>query len=348
MAAAKGTILVTGANGGLGSAIVKQVVSNPELAAFHGLYAVRDAAAAPSLRAALAGNPSHAHDIFSQDLTNLDSVRLTASAIVTRIAAGEIPPIRVLILCAGCRDFGKQTWSEDGLDATFGGNYLGHWLLTLLLLGSVEKENGRIVIIGTQAHDPYDKRNVSTKAFIEDKYKTIIHHETGVQEIAQGNWSWGSAQEDQSFQGGTRRYGAAKLFLIMFQHELQRRLDRDPALTRICILGVDPGTMITGLPRHAPWFIRVLIFQIVFPIIAALMPNGPVRSTRKSASHVVSAALDSTPELGEYPKDRYLNDLEPFETSAESRDLKKAELVWKESVRLAQLKREETSLVDWQ
>ncbi|KAI1850160.1 hypothetical protein JX266_004539 [Neoarthrinium moseri] len=324
MAAAKGTIVVTGANGGLGSAVVKQIVSKPELAAFHGLYAVRDAAVAPSLRAALAGNPSHAHDIFSQELTNLDSVRLTASAINTRIAAGEIPPIRVLILCAGCRDFGKQTRSENGLDTTFGGNYLG------------------------PRRSPYDKRNVSTKAFIDDKYKTIIHHETSVKEIAQGNWSWGSAQEDQSFQGGTRRYGAAKLFLIMFQHELQRRLDRDPALTKICILGVDPGTMLTGLPRHAPWFIRVLIFQIIFPIIAALMPNGPVRSTQLSASHVLGAAFDSTPDLGEYPRDRYLNGAESLETSAESRDVQKAEVVWKESVRLSQLKKDETVLVDWQ
>ncbi|KAH6659052.1 putative short-chain dehydrogenase [Truncatella angustata] len=346
MASAKGTILVTGANGGLGSAIAKQIVSKPELAAFHGLYTVRDSTAAPALSSVLAANPSHPHDVISQDLTNLAIVRQTASTINARIAAGEIPPIRALVLCAGSHDFGKQAWDDDGLDKIFSSNYLGQWLLTLLLLGSMDKEHGRIVVIGSQAHDPYDKRNVSSKAFDDDKYKTIIQDEASVEAIARGNWS--SAQEDPSFRGGIRRYGAAKLFLIIFQHELQRRLDHDPTLKNICILGVDPGTMITGLQRTAPWFIRVIIFQIIYPIIATLMPNGPVRSTQKSASHVLGAVFDSNPEWGEYPKDRYFNGAEPFETSTESRDVKKAQLVWKVSARLAHLVEGETSLVDWQ
>jgi NAD(P)-dependent dehydrogenase (short-subunit alcohol dehydrogenase family) len=71
----------------------------------------------------------------------------------TRISAGEIPPIRALILNAGFLDFGKQSWTKDGLDTTFAANYLGHWLLTLLLLKSIDKESGRILVIGSQAHE---------------------------------------------------------------------------------------------------------------------------------------------------------------------------------------------------
>lgn len=53
MAAPKGTILVTGANGGLGSAIAEQIASKLELSAYHGIYTVRDASAAPCLTAAI-------------------------------------------------------------------------------------------------------------------------------------------------------------------------------------------------------------------------------------------------------------------------------------------------------
>ncbi|KAI3333371.1 hypothetical protein F4824DRAFT_503144 [Ustulina deusta] len=43
----KKTILITGANGGLGSAIIEQITSKPEYAANHGLYTVRDPTNAP-------------------------------------------------------------------------------------------------------------------------------------------------------------------------------------------------------------------------------------------------------------------------------------------------------------
>lgn len=43
MAAVNGAILLTGANGGLGTAIVDATVSRPELSGCHGIYTVRDA-----------------------------------------------------------------------------------------------------------------------------------------------------------------------------------------------------------------------------------------------------------------------------------------------------------------
>ena len=46
----KGTVLLTGANGGLGLAVVRKIVSRPELAAYHGLYAVRDSSSSHRLR----------------------------------------------------------------------------------------------------------------------------------------------------------------------------------------------------------------------------------------------------------------------------------------------------------
>ncbi|RYP18843.1 hypothetical protein DL765_003723 [Monosporascus sp. GIB2] len=321
MGIAKGTILTTGANGGLGSAIADQVASQPKFAEYHGLYVVRESTSAPTLKSILSKSPSHSHDIVSLDLANLDSVRQAAETINARVAAETIPPIRALILNAGFQDFGKQVWTDDGLDMTFSANYLGHWLLTLLLLKSMDKDYGRIVLVGSQSHDPYDKRNERTQAFADEKYKSIMHDQASFEAIVKGTWS--SAQEDPSWRSGFRRYGASKLLSVMMIHELQRRLDRDPVLNKVCILGVDPGTMMTGLQRRASWIIRVLVFGIIYPIVAMLMPNGLVRSTQKSASQLLHAAFDSSPPLGEFPKGLYYFDTELFETSEESRDPQK-------------------------
>ncbi|RWA11141.1 hypothetical protein EKO27_g3952 [Xylaria grammica] len=155
MAATKGSILVTGANGGLGSAIAEHIAKKPELSTYHGLYTVRDAASAPALASALAHGGSshpHEHDVISLDLTKLDNVRQVANHINGRVSAGQIPPIKALILAAGHQDFGKQTWTGDGFDTTFASNYLGHWLLTLMLLQSMDKTASRIVIIGSWSH----------------------------------------------------------------------------------------------------------------------------------------------------------------------------------------------------
>jgi NAD(P)-dependent dehydrogenase (short-subunit alcohol dehydrogenase family) len=189
---------------------------------------------------------------------------------------------------------------------------------------------------------PSDKRNERNKAFVDEKYKIILQNEDSFAAIAKGDWS--PAQEDPSWASGFRRYGAAKLFLIMMMHELQRRVNQDPSLKNISILGVDPGTMSTGLQRHASWFVRVLIFQIIIPIIALLMPNGPVRTTQKSASHILRAAFDSDQVMSPFPKDLYLNGSELMETSEESKDALKRDMVWRQSIQCAGLKEGETIL----
>lgn len=176
-------------------------------------------------------------------------------------------------------------------------------------------------------------------------YKTFLSDAASFEAIAKGSWS--PATEDASFRGGFRRYGAAKLFLIMMQHELQARLDADPALNKICVLGVDPGTMISGLQRLANWVIRVLIFQIIYPLILYWNPNGPVRPPSRSAGDVLEAAFGVVGEGGNPPKDGYFDGRVPLETSGESRDVVKRELVWKETVRMVGLEEGETVLVNW-
>ena len=131
------------------------------------------------------------------------------------------------------------------------------------------------------------------------------------------------------------------------QHELQARLDADPALEDVCVSGVDPGTMTTGLQRLSPWYIRVLLFKIVNPVLLYMNPEGSIRSTIQSAGDVLEAAIGMT-EGNEQPKDKYFFGRSPAETSAESKDPAKRKLVWQESARLAKLKEGETILANWQ
>lgn len=133
--------------------------------------------------------------------------------------------------------------------------------------------------------------------------------------------------------------------MIIFKHKLQRRVDRDPELSNICVLGTDPGTMITlnyevrrGLSASycsgsssllSPFWNRKGLFEL--------------RNSQHSTPY--RPRLTIAPCLEKFPKHSYFY---ARETSIELRDAQKRELVWKTSVRLAQLKEGEMVLSDWQ
>jgi NAD(P)-dependent dehydrogenase (short-subunit alcohol dehydrogenase family) len=102
----KGTILVTGTNGGLGTAIVGRILKTPSLADnYTGVYTVRKTATAKNLQNALQAAPgSHRHETVELDLSSLAHVRSAAADINSRVEKGEIPPIRALVLNAGYQD----------------------------------------------------------------------------------------------------------------------------------------------------------------------------------------------------------------------------------------------------
>lgn len=156
MAGKNASILVTGANGGLGSAIVAAIASREDLAAsYHGIYTVRQVDRASTLDSVLKDAPKHghSHETVALDLARLDSVRQVAHSINARVAKGELPPIRALILNAAYQEHHTQDFTPDGFDMTFQCNYLSHWLLVLMLLQSMDKEHGRIVVVGSWTHE---------------------------------------------------------------------------------------------------------------------------------------------------------------------------------------------------
>ncbi|KAI1204771.1 NAD(P)-binding protein [Annulohypoxylon truncatum] len=352
MTSRKGTIIVTGANGHLGSAIARHIVSSPELQAYHSIFIVRDGSATNSrLTSALkAGGEKASYEVVSLDLASLTNVRQVATTINGRVTAGTIPQIRGLVLNAAFIEFETQTWAEEGgFDMAFVANYLGHWLLTVMLLQSIDPETGRITIVGSDAHNPDDwlTTTLGTYKHPDDKWRPFISGEN-IDQIAFGTWS--TRADDPSTRNGMRRYGAAKFCLVTMISELQRRLNSDPLLHRITTVGVDPGSMASpeGIARRTNWFGRSIVHGIIMPIMGYVMmwlypeSNGKMRTTERSARDVMRAAMDVS-----VAKAAYFDGTAPAERASEAQDVRKREIIWRDSVRYTQLREGETVLKDW-
>lgn len=135
--------VVTGANGGLGLASAKALAAKGA----HVVMAARDQDKAARARdEILAAHPSASLEIVELDLGSLASVEAAAN----RIAAGH-DRIDILMCNAGVMATPQDT-TEDGFDAQFAINVLGHWALVGRLLPIVEATPGaRIVTVSSTA-----------------------------------------------------------------------------------------------------------------------------------------------------------------------------------------------------
>jgi NAD(P)-dependent dehydrogenase (short-subunit alcohol dehydrogenase family) len=216
-AAPKGTVICTGANGGLGTAFVKAFAASPEGSQYQAIYTVRDPATAHDLHAALKSAPkTHHSEILALNLASLQNIRAIASDINARVSQGHLPPIRALVLNAAFQDANVETlkpqaFTEDGFEMTFGVNYLANFLLVLLLLRSMDKEHGRIVLVSSWMHDPYSPHSSSHVIFKEEKYKVMFPGTAD--KLAKG-----IVYDDNGYYAGMRRYGASKTALVMFMY----------------------------------------------------------------------------------------------------------------------------------
>ncbi|KAH7022868.1 hypothetical protein EDB80DRAFT_769768 [Ilyonectria destructans] len=342
MASSQGTILLTGANGGLGSAIVAGILKKPELSAYTGVYTVRKAATATQLKTVLnSGSKSHKHDIVDLDLSSLASVRKMATEINRRVAAGELPPIKALILNAAYQDHEELNMTADGYEITWHVNYLANQLLSLMLLQSMDKEKGRILILGSWSHDIDDKRN----NIGGEPYKGRTTLFPSAEELAKGTWS--TPEDGDGWWTGFRRYGASKLCAVMLMHELANRIATDPALSDITVVGLDPGAMSSDLTRRGGSMMHFNI-KWMLPIMAYLAvkfnPNGAMRPLWKSAGDVLRLCFEVDAPKG---KTLYLNGTDELKTSKEARDATKRKSLWDYGLIAAGIKQGDTVLTNW-
>ena len=112
------------------------------------------------------------------------------------------------MLNAAVQDGAGQKFTGDGFESHFGVNYLANFLLVLLLLQSMDKEHGRIVLVSSWSHDPFDSRN---NMFIRNESDRTVWQSP--EKLA---YEKVEDPKDDLYGAGYRRYGRSKTLLIMF------------------------------------------------------------------------------------------------------------------------------------
>ncbi len=142
------TVLITGANSGVGFETARALLS----AHAEVIMAVRDRAKGESAAKALqAANPDTQIHILALNLSSLASVRQAAEQFLARWTKLDL-----LINNAGIMAT-PLGYTIDGFEQQFGTNYLGHYLLTRLLLPALQKAApARIVSLTSRAHQLSD------------------------------------------------------------------------------------------------------------------------------------------------------------------------------------------------
>ena len=142
-------VVVTGANAGIGKATAAALADMGAAV----ILACRNKERGEAALAELSCKPERDLTLMRIDLSDLDSVRAFAAEF-----AQKYDHLDVLVNNAGILGR-KRVETKQGFEASFGVNYLGHFLLTLLLLPLLQKaEQGRIVMMSSMAHAWTDVR----------------------------------------------------------------------------------------------------------------------------------------------------------------------------------------------
>ncbi len=201
-------VLITGANSGIGLETAVALASRGGRVTITARNRQRGEAALDTIRRRVGGAEARLLDL---DLASLASVRDAATAY---LASGD--PLHVLINSAGVCLSRRQV-TEDGFEATFQVNHLGHFLLTRLLLERATKSApARIINLASKAYSLAGRRGID----------------------------FGDLQSERHYRG-LRTYGRSKLMNIYFTQELARRLT-GTAVTANCL---HPGMVATRFAR---------------------------------------------------------------------------------------------------
>lgn len=179
--------------------------------------------------------------VMALDLSSLNSV----TNFVTRFHSIGFP-LNLLINNAG-KFAEEHAISEDGVEMTFATNYLGHFLLTKMLMKKMvetAKETGiqgRIVNVSSAIHGWFTGDVISYLAHI---------------------------CRNKSEYDATRAYALSKLANVFHTNELSRRLkEMDANVTVNC---VHPGVVRTRLTREREGFLTDLVFFLASKLLKTI------------------------------------------------------------------------------
>lgn len=228
-----GTVLITGPTRNLGRHAVLAMADRPDGQRPDLLLAGRPGSDLTAVAEEARARGTRVHEIGC-DLSRLADVRAAASTVRDLLAAGAIRPLRALIANAGAMSSDTRRASADGYEMTFAVNYLAHAQLITDLLASFTTP-ARVVLVGSNTY-----------------YANFWRKLLGVPEA-----KWADPVELARPASGAKApgmtasgiaYSNAKLAILYYAHELQRRADNG-----INVSVFEPGWMPgTALGRGAP------------------------------------------------------------------------------------------------
>lgn len=306
------SIIITGANRGIGYECALQMARlapNEQI-----IIACRNVVLGNEAVKSIKHKTGHQHlKCIPLDLASLKSIKDFA----TVFAKEKFNRIISLVNNAGLQNIGATKYTTDGFEETFGTNHLGPFYLTLLLLPLMTEE-GSIIFTASGTHDPAQKSGVEPPVY------------TSAEELANPKIT-----DEKANVVGQRRYSTSKLCNIMTVYELQRHLQN----TSICVNAFDPGMVPgTGLARTYPPLLQFL-WKNVMPVLTLFMRN--VNSVKKSGANLANVAFA---KQFQHIKGKYFEGAKVIQSSQDSYNRAYQKDLWKTSLRLTNIKQQETSL----
>ncbi|MCX7619430.1 MAG: SDR family oxidoreductase [Acidimicrobiales bacterium] len=199
-------VLITGGNTGIGRAAAARLAQWGATVLFTARNGRRGEKALEYVRRrAGLSSDSERVQVLPLDLASFSSIQALAARVLE-----DYDRLDVLVCNAGAL-LSEFQFTEDGFEATFGVNHLGHFLLTGLLLDRLRASApARIVVASSIAHRA-------------------------------GSMRWSDIQHTVSY-NGTAAYNQSKLANVLFTRELASRLD--PA--EVTVNCFHPGAVRTG------------------------------------------------------------------------------------------------------
>jgi WW domain-containing oxidoreductase len=210
-----GTIIITGANGSLALSFVEYLLGN--YPSYFAILTVRDDSKADpnttKLRNIVSRFQSAKVSVEALDFASLSNVRSFAEKILAQVSTGEIPPISAIVCNAFAWSLTDTKYSKDGYELGFQVSHLSHFVLVLKLIGSMNKETGRLVFLGSEAHDSKNKNGFNPLgAMIPEDLEEIFKPKED--------------KKGEEMSRGFQRYSNSKMANVMFMHALNRKLQQ--------------------------------------------------------------------------------------------------------------------------
>ena len=314
MSKSPSTILVTGGTSGLGYECALDIArQKPNCSIIIASRSNNDDAAGSINKKLHQTNVSY----LPLDLSSLAKVREFASSYSTKSS----PPIAALVMNAGLQFPKDVSYTNDGIEKTFGINHVGHALLFYLLRPHLAPD-ARIVITASGTHDPAQKTGLPDAKF------------TTAEELAHPT-------PESAKNNGRQRYATSKLCNIMWAYALHDHITKATSGKQWTVTAFDPGLMPgTSLARDGGAMLNFVFTKVLphFIWLLRLMVSPNIHSPQESGAALARLAVgkDVQGVSGKY----YEGDKE-IKSSVESYVKEKQEDLWQWTAKFVAMNEEE-------